>query len=107
MDDNNVRWRISEDVRSTYTADGAVLLDIKKGLCYSMNAVAARVWVTIEASQSGISLEGIVGALETHFKVSRQELESDTAECLGKLERMGLIQSNGLGFSSKATAGGK
>ena len=45
-------------VRATYSEDGAVLLDINKGLCYGLNPVAARIWVT---------LEGIVYAPETHF----------------------------------------
>src|SRR2546429_5223951 len=41
-------WLVSPDVRSTYSEDGAVLLDIQKGLCYSLNPVAARVWSTVE-----------------------------------------------------------
>ena len=86
--DANARWLVSPDVRATYTEDGAVLLDIGKGLCYSLNVVGARMWLTIDASQTGITLDGIVGALETHFNVPRQELETDIAEYLDKLERM-------------------
>ncbi len=100
--DNNTKWIIAPDVRATYSEDGAVLLDINQGLCYSLNAVAARIWVTIEASQNGITLDGIVGALVTHVKVPRPELESDTAECLDKLQRMGLLHRNGHFHESKA-----
>ena len=103
---NNVKWAVSSHVRATYTADGAVLLDINKGICYSLDAVAARLWATIDACQAGITLEGIVGAVGTHFKVSHQELESDTAEWLDKLHRMGLVHRNGYGMSSKACGGG-
>jgi len=92
---NNVKWAVSSHVRATYTADGAVLLDINKGICYSLDAVASRLWVTIETSSTGITLEGIVGALETDFEVPRQELEGDTAEWLNKLQRMGLVHPNG------------
>src|SRR5216683_2925868 len=88
--DPNAMWLVSPDVRSTYSEDGAVLLDIRKGLCYSLNLVGARMWLTIDASQTGITLDGILGALETHFEVPRCELESDAAEYLDKLERMGL-----------------
>ncbi len=95
-------WRIPPEVRTTYTEDGAVLLDINKGLCYSLNPVAARIWVTIESSGAGISLDGIVGALETHFNVPRHHLGGDIAECLSKLEDMGLVQRNGLIHGSKA-----
>src|SRR5260370_40528970 len=104
--DANAMWLVSPDVRSTYSEDGAVLLDIKKGLCYSLNAVAARMWLTMEASQTGMTLEGIVGALESRFSVSRQELAADTAEYLDKLERMGLVQCNGRDIPFKAFGAG-
>ncbi len=71
---------VSPYARATYTPDACVLLDIEKGLCYSLNVVGARMWLTIDASQTGITLDGIVGALETHFDVPRQELETDMAE---------------------------
>ena len=83
--DANAMWLVSPDVRSTYSEDGAVLLDIRKGLCYSLNPVGARMWLTMEASQTGMTLEGIVGALETDLNVPRQELETDMAEYLDKL----------------------
>ena len=104
--DANAKWLVSPDVRATYSEDGAVLLDIGKGVCYSLNVVGARMWLTIDASQSGITLEGILDALETHFEVPRKELEADTAEYLDKLERMGLIQRNGHGIPFKAFGAG-
>src|SRR2546423_7552409 len=36
--------KLSENVRETITQDGAVLLDIEQGLCFSMNPVGARIW---------------------------------------------------------------
>lgn len=104
---NNVSWAISPNVRATYSEDGAVLLDIDKGLCYSLNPVAARVWGTIEASSAGITLDGIVGALETHFEVSRKQLEEDTSKCLDKWQGMGLVQRNGRDSPTKAFRKGR
>jgi hypothetical protein len=98
------KWRISPEVRATYSEDGAVLLDINKGLCYSLNPVAARVWVTIETSQAGITLDGIVGALETHFEVPRHKLGDDIGRYLTKLEDMGLVHRNSLIHGSKAAS---
>ncbi len=95
-------WSVSPGVRATYSEDGAVLLDINKGLCYGLNPVAARIWVTIETSQAGITLDDIVGALETHFEVARNKLGHDTARYLSRLEQMGLVQPNGLIHGSKA-----
>ena len=95
-------WRISPQVRTTYSEDGAVLLDIRKGLCYSLNPVAARVWSTVEASPSGIDLCGLVDVMETHYTISREQLERDVDECVSKLENIGLVQKNGLFHGSKA-----
>jgi len=95
-------WLVSPDVRSTYSEDGAVLLDIRKGLCYSLNPVAARVWSTVETNPSGISLHGLVDAMETHYKIPHEQLERDVTEYVSKLEQMGLVQRNGLFHQSKA-----
>ncbi len=98
----SAKWLVSADVRATYTEDGGVLLDIRKGLCYSLNPVAARVWVTMEASQTGIDLQGLVDVMETHYKLSRDNLERDITEYLSKLESMGLAQRDGLFHGSRA-----
>jgi hypothetical protein len=89
---NSVRWFAVPGVRSTYSQDGAVLLEVGKGLCYGLNAVAAKIWVAIEGSPGGITLEGIVEALETHFRVPRQRLKRDVSDSLSELERLGLLQ---------------
>jgi hypothetical protein len=103
---SNCVWNVSGSVRSTYTQDGAVLLDVKKGACYSMNVVAAHVWTALEKNQEGITLAAIVDALETRFSVPRERLESDTAECLENLQRLGLISRNDAAMSSSAGSGG-
>ena len=100
--DPNAKWLASPDVRSTYSEDGAVLLDIRKGLCYSLNPVAARVWSTVEASPSGLDFRGLLDVLETHYTITREQLECDVDEYLSKLENMGLVQRNGLFHRSKA-----
>jgi hypothetical protein len=94
MTSDDRRWEISPDVRATYSEDGAVLLDIDKGLCYSLNVVGSQIWVTIE-SNPGIGLESIVDALEAHFQVPREQLRVDTMEYLGNLRQKGLLQLNG------------
>jgi len=99
--DPNAVWLVSPDVRSTHSEDGAVLLDIRR-LCYSLNPVAARVWSTVEASPSGIDFPGLVEVMETHYKISHEQLESDITEYLAKLEEMGLVLHNGLVHGSRA-----
>ncbi len=92
-------WLVSPGVRSIYAEDGAVLLDIKDGCCYSLNGVAARVWVTVEGSPAGITFDGIVDVLETHFTVVRGEVERDARDCLAGLQLAGLVR--------KKVAGGR
>jgi hypothetical protein len=68
------RWFVSPSVRCKNTDDGAMLLEINEGLCCRLNVLAAQVWVTIENSPGGITLGGIVDALETRFHIPRQHL---------------------------------
>ena len=53
----NSVWNASASVRSTYTQDGGVLLDVEKGMCYSLNAVASKLWNHLEKNQNGVSFE--------------------------------------------------
>ncbi len=92
-------WLVSPGVRSIYAEHGAVLLDIKDGCWYSLNGVAAGVWVTIEGSPAGITFDGIVDVLETHFRVARGEVERDARDCLAGLQLAGLVR--------KKVAGGR
>ncbi len=100
--DPNARWLVSPDVRSTYSEDGAVLLDIRRGLCYSLNPVAARVWSAVETSPLGIDIRGLVDVLEPNYKIPHERLEGDVTEYLSKLEQVGLVQRNGVFHESKA-----
>jgi hypothetical protein len=88
---NTLKWTASLDVRTTYSKDGAVLFDVKKGVSYSLNLVAAKIWTIIESSPSGITSDGIVDALEIHFQISRRQLEEDTSNWLDKLQRLNLV----------------
>ena len=101
MPSGDEQWEVSPDVRTTYSEDGAVLLDIEKGLCYSLNVVGSRIWVTIESSP-GIRLEDIVDVLETHFTIARERLRADAAEYLGSLFEKGLLRSDKGPTSAKA-----
>ena len=85
------RWLVAPGVRSIYAEDGALLLDIKNGCCYSLNGVAARVWVTIEGSPAGISFDGIVDVLEAYFNLTQEALERVARDCLADLQLAALV----------------
>ena len=42
----------SDSVREIENQDGAVLLDIQQGLCFSINTVGARIWRMMKQEQS-------------------------------------------------------
>src|SRR5258708_10663924 len=84
-------WLVSPGVRSMYAEEGTVLLDIKHGCCYSLNGVAAHVWVTIEGSPAGITFDGIVDVLETHLSLTREGLERAARDCLADLQLAALV----------------
>lgn len=88
-------WTISPDVRCTQSEDGAVLLDIKQGLCFSLNVVGAKVWEKLGASQTGTTLSGLVRDLAPQFAVSVDQLTTDLEHYLHELETKGLIKTNG------------
>jgi hypothetical protein len=93
-------WAVSPDVRATYSEDGAVLLHISRGLCFSLNPVAARIYAAVESCPQGASLDGIVTTLQSHFTVPPQQLLADSAECLDKFEQMGIAHRNGNGTTA-------
>jgi hypothetical protein len=75
---NESSIRLAKSVRETINQDGAVLLDIKQGLCFSMNPVGAKIW---EMLKQGCPPEAIVDGLEKEFEgVSRGELEMDVTD---------------------------
>src|ERR1700722_19856640 len=74
----HTKWSISAGVHGTVYLDGAVLLDIEKGLSYSLNVVGGRVWQVFEGGNGNSSVEDIVENLAREFKeVSREQLTID------------------------------
>src|SRR5262249_54826592 len=94
---DTTRWIVSPGVRSIYSEDGAVLIDIKNGRCYALNQVASHVWVTLAGRPTGTSFTGIVEVLETLFTVTRGELARATRVCLTDLQLGSLVGAKVLG----------
>jgi coenzyme PQQ synthesis protein D (PqqD) len=97
MDDNKngVYWAVSPHARATIGVDGGVLLDIEKGLCYSLNLVGAKIWLAIESGDGQATFEQIVNVLGPQFTVPRDQLVRDIDEYLRDLEKKGLIKAAG------------
>jgi hypothetical protein len=92
---NGTYWAISPHARATIDGDGGVLLDIEKGLCYSLNLVGAKIWRAIESGNGQATFEHIVNAVGPQFIVPREQLVRDIDEYLRDLDEKGLIKVAG------------
>jgi hypothetical protein len=85
---NTAELAIAPGVREVASEDGAVLLDVEQGVCFSLNPVGLKIW---ELLKKGCSLEQIADVLGQEFPVSRPQLVSDAIEFIAALEAKQLI----------------
>lgn len=85
---NKPSMQVAKGVRETINQDGAVLLDIEQGLCFSVNPVGAKIWEMIKKESS---LEEIADALEQEFHLPRTQLLADISDFVKQLETMHLV----------------
>jgi Coenzyme PQQ synthesis protein D (PqqD) len=90
---------IPAGIRETMSQDGAVLLDIEQGICFSLNPVGLKIW---ELLKQGQSIDKVADTLATEFPVSRQQIFADTEEFLSELEAKHLIRRPGQKQSRKS-----
>src|ERR1700694_3498307 len=81
--------RHSDSIRQSDNQDGAVLLDIRKGQCFSMNPVAALIWRQIG---EGLRPSEIAEDLARRFEISLDQAVSDVQEFVQQLKREQLLQ---------------
>lgn len=91
-------FTIAPGVRETASEDGAALLDVDQGICFSLNPIGLRIW---ELLKKRYSLDQIADALARDFSVPRTQLLSDAAEFIEALEAKQLIQRPGHTATSK------
>ncbi len=90
---------ISPGVRETASEDGAVLLDIEQGICFSLNPVGLKIWRMLKEQ---FSLDQITDSLEEEFHTPRLELMADICQFVSQLEAKHLISC---GASPRAKQG--
>jgi hypothetical protein len=83
---------ITPSVRETTSVDGAVLLDIEQGVCFSLNTIGLRIWELLKAQYS---VDEIADALAQDFPVPRSQLLSDVIQFLQSLQAKRLIHRSG------------
>jgi hypothetical protein len=81
---------VAAEVRETATEDGAVLLDVEQGICFSLNPVGLKIWGMLK--QHHYSMAEIADALEREFHMPRAELVADISDFLTQLEAKHLLR---------------
>jgi|SRR5215472_759437 len=87
----NADLKPSDGVRNINTQDGAVLLDIDQGLCFSMNPVGARIWEMLKMNHS---IDNIADVLASEYSIAREQVLEDVQEFLAQLQNQNLLVSN-------------
>jgi hypothetical protein len=80
--------RTAESVREVLNEDGAVLLDINQGVCFSMNPVGAKIW---EMLRTECSVDEIATALQSEFGVPIAQIKRDIGEFVEELKTHNLV----------------
>jgi hypothetical protein len=89
---NSIIGEPASSVRATNSSDGAVLLDIEQGICFSLNPVGAKIWALIKERKS---TGDIIASLVKDFDVPEDQIRSDVAEFATLLKQNGLLLSAG------------
>ena len=89
---NSIIGEPSPSVRESNGSDGAVLLDIQQGICFSLNPVGAKIWAFIKERKS---TDDIIATLIKDFDVPEEQIRSDVAEFAALLKQNGLLLSAG------------
>lgn len=80
--------KLSEEVRSTHSQDGGVVLDIRQGQMFRLNPVASRMF---ELVKRGYCETSIADEISREFGVAREIVEIDLSEFLSHLEKHHLL----------------
>jgi hypothetical protein len=86
----DVRLEVAEHVRCAGGADGAVLLDLRSGKYFALNAVGGLLWETVAAGAS--RGEAVQRLAERFPEVSLERLDHDAGALLGQLQARGLLR---------------
>lgn len=81
-------FHIPASVKEVENQDGAVLLDIDQGLCFSLTPVACRIWQLLKRN---CDVEEIAKTICAEFTAPRDLVERDLAEFLDSLRQNQLL----------------
>ncbi len=80
--------QIAPSVRSVFSQDGAVVMEIKQGMMYTSNPVGGRIF---ELLSQGHSPDQVVGMISNECNVEQEMVRHDLETFLEQLRSYGLI----------------
>ena len=80
--------RLAENIRSTHSQDGGIVLDILHGQMFRLNFVGSRI---LELLKQGSTEAEIAEHLAREFGVALATAEADVREFIGTLEKHHLL----------------
>jgi len=82
--------RLSEEIRSTLSADGGIILDIRHGRMLRVNPSGAQI---LELLRAGMADNEIVAKLVRMYGIDADRASSDFREFLASLQEHHLLQA--------------
>jgi coenzyme PQQ synthesis protein D (PqqD) len=95
-------FHIPGSVKEIENQDGAVLLDIEQGVCFSLTPVASRIWQLLKVH---CELEQIADMIAAEFTAPRNMVERDLSEFLDSLHQHRLLL-DGVDEQNRRASGG-
>jgi len=82
-------YRVAEDIRSTHSQDGAIVLDIRHGKMFNLNFVGSRI---LELIKTGATELAIVDEISQKFGVTRDVAENDVRQFIESMKQHHLLE---------------
>lgn len=90
--------RVTSEVRSTHTQDGAVVLDIRQGQMFHLNLIGSNILKLLER---GCPESEIVEELCRDFNISMETARADVREFLEALQSHRLLEDDAHGKADR------
>jgi hypothetical protein len=87
------RFIVSSNVCSASDKDGSTILNVERGILYSVIGVASRVWTRLAARPEGVTLDEMIASIRSDFPLTEQkQIKEDLENLLKQLTLKGLVQ---------------
>jgi hypothetical protein len=87
--DSATKLIVPSQVMSRQVGDETVILDLSRGMYFSLDPVGAQIWQLLSDGQA---IDSIVTALLSRYEVAEDQLRRDVSDLVEELKSRGLIE---------------